>query len=202
MKRVFVYLVLFVFVLLVSSSGARAALVYGSDEWLQPLDAGLGITCVAHFIPDVPGVVPESLVFEKAPEWTSTWFFDHVGEGWDTAISEDGKVAYLYGPEIVNDTARKWELFSYSLFYEWDDEDLYYDENNPVWVDVVSFRHQEVLEDGAVSGIPGGPWDNYYYDTWKEQHNPGSDPYENPIPEPAIVCLLGLGAVFLRKKRS
>jgi hypothetical protein len=183
------------------TSGAWATIVDANDEWLMKLEPEQTITCVAHFIPDIPTVVPDSLVFTKAPEWTDAYPFNYVGAGWDTAISEDGKAAYLYGPEIYNDTNGLWQLFSYSLFYQWDDEDPYYDENYPVWVDIAVFNDQELLVDGSVRGIPGGPWDDVNEDTWKEQYDPESDPYINPIPEPMTICLLGLGTVFLRKRR-
>ncbi|MHC4571649.1 MAG: hypothetical protein ACYS0C_06195 [Planctomycetota bacterium] len=183
------------------TSSAQATLIQGDDDWKQPLEAGQTVTCVAHFIPDVPAIVPDSLIFVQAPEWTLTWPFDYATYGWDTAISEDGKAAYLYGPALTNDTLQAWQLFSYSLFYQWDDEDPHYNENNPVWVDVAVFSGQELFEDGAVRGIPGGPWDHYYSDTWRETYVSGSDPYENPIPEPVTICLLGLGVAFLRKRR-
>jgi len=186
------------------TSAARATIVDGNDKWEMPLEPGQTITCVAYFIPDIPAIVPESLVFDvcRPPEWTDSYPFDYEGLGGDTAVSEDGKAAYLYGPEIYNDTEWPWDLFSYSLFYQWDDEDLYYNKNNPVWVDIAGFNGMELYADGSVRGIPGGPWDTVNDDTWKEQYDHESDPYENPIPEPMTICLLGLGTALLRKKRK
>lgn len=202
MKKSVITCALVLLVCLGLTSSAQAAIVDGNDEWKQPLEPNQTITCVAHFIPDIPTVVPDDLVFTKAPEWTDTYPFDYIGAGWDTVMSEDGKVAYLYGPAITNDTLLSWDLFSYHLFYQWDDEDLYYDKDNPVWVDIAVYNGEELFVDGSVRGIPGGPWDDVYDETWKEQYDPGSDPYENPVPEPVTICLLGLGSAFLRRRCS
>ena len=201
MKKSVMTCALVLLVCLWLTSGAWATIVDANDEWLMPLEPDQTVTCVAHFIPDIPAVVPDSLVFTEAPEWTDAYPFNYVGAGWDTAVSEDGKAAYLYGPAIYNNTNGPWDLFSYSLFYQWDDKDPYYDENNPVWVDIAVFNGMELYADGSVRGIPGGPWDDVNDETWKEQYDPESDPYENPIPEPMTICLLGLSAALLRKRR-
>jgi hypothetical protein len=198
MKKSVIIDIFVLVVCLVLTSSARAEIVDANDEWLMPLGPYQTITCVAQFIPDI-NVVPESLIFKKAPAWTDTYPFDYVSAGWDTVVSGDGKMAYLYGTAITNDTPFSWDLFSYSLFYQWDTEDPNYNEIYPVWVDIAVFNGPELVVDGSVRGIPGGPWDYINDVTWREQY--GGDPYENPVPEPMTICLLGLGSLFLKKRQ-
>jgi hypothetical protein len=188
--------VLLLVIFFIPSSVARATIVDANDEWFMMLRPGEEITCIAHFIPDIPQV-SDSLIFSAPPEWTDTWEFDYLTEGWQTAWSaSEPEVAYLYGPPLTNGTIYNIELFTYSLFYQWDDEAGDFDPNYPVYVDVVVFNNQDIVDSFGVSGIPGGPWDYpqdepYYQD----------EPYENPVPEPIAVFLLGLGAAFLRTRR-
>jgi hypothetical protein len=179
---------------------ARATIVDVNEEWLFKLYPGQTVTAVVSFIPEVPGVM-DTLMFPQEPEWTLSFPFDYVGLGWETAVTEDNKTAYLHGSAITNDTNDVKQLFSYSLFYRWDDTDPNYDADYPVYVDVAVFNDQELVSDGAIRGLPGGPWDDPCDVTWREQFYPESDPYVNPIPEGATVAILGLGTLFLRRRR-
>jgi hypothetical protein len=174
---------------------AQATPVDANEGWVMKLQPGESFTCIAQFIPDTPNV-PDSLIFPQAPDWVELFVPEALS--WDTALTDGGKTAYLYGPAITNNTAIKIPIFSYKLYYRWDDEDPDYDENYPLYLDVVVFNNQEIVTDFALRGIPGGPWDNPYEETWREQY--GGPPYENPVPEPMTICLLGLGAAFLRKR--
>jgi hypothetical protein len=177
-------------------SAVEAAVVNTSEEWGMTLEAGESFTCIAHYIPDIPEA-SDSLMFSALPEWTDTWYFDFEAEGWQTEwSSEDPTIAYLYGPRLTNDTLYDIDLFSFNLFYQWDDaEEL--DPNGPVYQDVVIFDGQEITKAYGISGDPDGLWNSPklsgpYYE---------EEPYVNPVPEPMTICLLGLGVAFLRKKR-
>ena len=178
----------------------RAVPVTSSEEWGMTLQPGESFTCIAHFIPDVPGI-PDTLLFEQAPDWTGTYPFNWAGEGWATAISGDNRIAYLHGPRITNDVSSPIDVFSFNLFYEWDDEDENYDPDWPIYQEVVIFDDQDIIYDFGWRGTPGNGWDGPYGDTWREKAYPGSDPYENPVPGPATIGLLGLGAALLRRRR-
>jgi hypothetical protein len=187
--------------ILVMTSAARATIVDANEEWLFKLYPGETVTSVVSFIPEVPGVM-DTLLFPDGPDWTLSYPFDYVSFGWDTAISADNGTAYLYGPAITNDTGSVRNLFSYTLYYQWDDTDPNYNANYPVYIDIVVFNDQEVVRDGSLRGFPNGPWDDPCDVTWREQYYPESPPYENPVPEPVTFGIFGLGALFLRRKRS
>ncbi len=180
------------------TSAARATIVDANESWTMKLQPGETFTAIAHFIPDVPGV-PDSLIFPDTPDWIE--LFDPGALAWDVALADEGKTAYLYGPAITNVELSEIPIFSYMLYSQWDDEDPDFDENYPVYLDVVVFNDLEIVRDFALRGLPHGPWDTVNEDTWKEQYDPESNPYINPIPEPMTICLLGLGTALLRKKR-
>jgi hypothetical protein len=189
--------VLLLVVFFMPASVARATIVDANEEWGMTLKPGESFTCIAHFIPDIP-LVSDSLVFSAAPEWTDTWDFDYLTEGWQTAWSvTEPKIAYLYGPRLTNETPNEIALFSFQLYYQWDDEAGDFDPNCPIYQDVIMFDDQEIRRAYGISGNPDGLWnppkpDGPYYD---------DEPYENPIPEPVAIFLLGFGAAFLRKRR-
>ena len=181
-------------------------MVQSSQEWGLPLDPGETFTSVAYFIPDIPNAV-DSLIFTAAPEWTDFYPFDETAQGWDTALSPDSKTAYLYGPQITNDTSVDIQLFSFRLYYEWNDADSGFEPNYPVYQDTALYNNSSQPYDSfGRRGTPGdvndpGTWE-YYDQTNKEIHNPGSDEYENPVPLPGAIYMLGFGAAILLKKKS
>jgi len=204
MKKSVITCALVLLVCLGLASSAQATIVDGNEEWAGMLDPGESFTGIVHFIPDAPNV-PDSLIFGQAPEWTSTYWFDWETEGWDTVLADEGKTAYLYGPRLTNDTSSAVNVFSFRLFYQWDTDAIGFDSNYPVYQDVAIFDDLTLTYDCGWRGIPGDSdsWEKLSDDvTWREQDDPGSDPYENPVPEPVTICLLGLGSAFLRRKRS
>jgi hypothetical protein len=174
--------------------------VDANEEWGVLLDNGESLTCIAHYIPDINGI-PESLVFSQTPEFTDT-YTGGDRTGWQTVLSDDQKMVYLYGPRTTNDTGQNdigW--FSYTLFFQWDDEDANLDPTFPVYIDTAVFD---------------GPLGCAFYDEWGWRGKPGpgngedweyqsepyyEDGYTNPAPEPMTICLFGLGAVFLRIRK-
>ena len=186
------------------TSGARAAIVSESDDWGVTLDANESITCIAHF-------VWGSVEFTDVPEqrWKVYPDYDNGGEwediGWQAELSPDNKIAYMYGPQITNDTVNDnvgW--FAYALSYQWDDAVA--DPLCPVYIDTALYDGpygSEPTNCWGWRGIPGDP------DSWEYREVPyyTDDPeyeegfYNNPAPEPMTICLLGLGTVFLRKRR-
>lgn len=187
-------------VCLVLTSSARATIVDVNEEWGMVLLPGESFTCLAHFIPDIPGVVPDSLMITLPPEWTDTYPFDYISAGWDTALTGANKTAYIFGPRITNNESSPVYLFSYKLYYQWDDEDPNYNPAYPVYLDWVTFDGPTIISDNAYRRTAAGVWEKYDI-TWREQYYPDEEPYDNPVPEPMMIYLLGLGAAFLRKRR-
>src|SRR4030042_1844451 len=99
------------------ASSARAVPVTGSQEWYKFLYPDESITCIAFY-----GL--GSVEFTQSPEWL---FYDYTPPfnqyiaGWETELSADHKIAYLYGPRATNSTDYIREWFAYELFYQWDD---------------------------------------------------------------------------------
>lgn len=197
MKKSVITCALVFLVCLGLASSVQAEIVDANEEWGIKLDSGQSLTCIAHYIPDVV-TIPESLIFTSEPEPT----FRYTGgnwDGWQMVLSADNKMVYLYGPRNTNDTGNdnvKW--FSYNLFFSWDDEDPNLDPDYPVYIDTAVFNggfgcdsFAEEFWKGKPGGWPDnwvGPADPYY-----------QGGYTNPAPEPMTICLLGLGAAFLRK---
>ncbi len=186
----------------------RAVTVTSSEGWyvsLEPSGAPSdSFTCIVYFIPDTPDI-PVSLKFEsgKPPAQTDHYlgggWWDDIG--WESTLSGDGKTAYIHGPRQTNSGLSTTKWFSYYLYYEWDDEDEDYDPDYPVYQDVAIFDDQSLTFDEAWRGTPGNGWETPNPTTWKEQYDPPGGPYENPVPGPATIALLGLGAALLRRRR-
>ncbi|MFA5239607.1 MAG: PEP-CTERM sorting domain-containing protein [Phycisphaerae bacterium] len=178
------------------TSSAQATIVDVNDEWYMILDPNQPITCIAYFIPEIDGYVMDSLIFSQPPEWTNSIPFDYVSEGWDTVLADGGKTAYLFGPELTGDGV----IFSYKIHYQWDDEDPDFYSDCPLYLDLVVFNGDTIVSEVAQWGTPGDYNPPIPDMTWSEDIG-GNPPYENPVPEPMTICLLGLGAAFLRKSR-
>jgi hypothetical protein len=193
-KSIITYaLVLLVYFGLTSSAWATPVDV--NKEALMVLEHDTSITCIAYFIPGVPGV-PSSLIFTQAPQWTDTYYFDYVSEGWDTVLTDGGKTAYLFGPEITNSRPDPCNLFSYKLYFHWDTEDVV---DYPVYLDTVVFDYEAIISKNARWGTPDS-FESVPGTTWQEEY--GGLPYDNPVPEPMTICFLGFGAAFCRKTSS
>jgi hypothetical protein len=185
----------------VLATSAQGTLTSGVEEWGVTLLPGESFTCVAYYIPEVDPLVipvPESLVFYHTPAWTSTFPFDYIEAGWQTALSADNRVAYLYGPQITNNSGNPWHVFSFELAYQWDEADVV---DYPVYNDFVIFDGETLVYDFAWQGIPGVTWEEPDEVTYLQQYDPTSDPYTNPVPGPATLSLVGFGMLFLRKRR-
>jgi hypothetical protein len=198
-KSVITYATALLVCLGLTLSARAVPIIDVNEEWGMILQPGESLTCLAHFIPAIPGIVPASLIFTQPPQWTNSYPFNYEAAGWDTALTDMNKTAYLFGPEITNSGPDPWYLFSYKLYYQWDGEGTDYDPDYPAYLDWVAFDGSTIIRNDAWRRTAGGVWEKYYDVTWREQHYPESEPYENPAPEPMTICLLGFGAAFCRK---
>jgi hypothetical protein len=183
------------------TSSAWATLVTGSQEWYKYLNAGESVTCIAFY-----GL--GSVEFTQPPEWLFNEYtppFNHDIAGWEMELSADHKIAYLYGPRATNSSGYIREWFDYELFYQWDDEAPGFDPNYPVYQDMALFDGPFGSEPTYAVGWRGKPG---VASSWEyKDNNPYSGPYQteepytNPAPEPVTICILGLGAAFLIKRR-
>ena len=194
MKKPVIVCVLVVVMCLGLTSVARATFVEGWQEWGRILNIGESFTCIAYY-----GL--GSVEFTLAPVWTSTYPFDYVSAGWQTALSGNNKIAFLYGPRITNETSAIVELFSYELHYQWDDEDPGFEEDYPVYQDIAVFDSVPFGEPSYNEWDQRGTPGNGETGSWEYRSYPYEGPYTNPAPEPMTICLFGLGAVFLRIRK-
>jgi hypothetical protein len=181
---------------------ARATVITGSQEWYKNFDAGESVTCIAFY-----GL--GSVKFTQAPEWLDNEYtppYNHDIVGWNTALTDEGKTAYLYGPRATNSSGDPCEWFAFGLFYQWDDTAPDFDPNYPVYQDMAIFDGPFGSEPTFAVGRRGIPGDA---ESWEYKDNdPYSGPYQtdepytNPVPEPMTICPLGLGVAFLRKRRQ
>jgi len=184
------------------TSSARAAPVTGSQDWYTSLDVGESVTCIAFY-----GL--GSVEFTQPPEWfygfDPNHDYNHDIAGWETALTDGGKTAYLYGPRATNSSSEPREWFAYELFYEWDDEASGFDPCYPVYQDMAIFDGPFGSEPTFAVGWRGTPgvWESWEYKDGDPDSGPyqTGEPYTNPAPEPVTVYILGLGTVFLRKRR-
>jgi hypothetical protein len=187
------------------TSSAWAALVTGSQDWYTYLFNGYSASCVAFY-----GL--GSVEFAQPPEWL---FNEHTPPynsniaGWETELSADGNVAYIYGPRITSPSGSFLECFANELFFQWDNEAPGFDPNYPVYFDFAIFDGPFGSEPIYAVGWRGTPGDA---NSWKWKDNDPyagpyqtEEPYTNPapqeVPEPMTICILGLSAAFIRKRR-
>ena len=95
---------------LIVISTAHGTLVDGWDEWGIKLEPGQSISCISFFI------VNDSY-FTQAPIQTDTYiaggYWEHIG--WQSALSQDNSVAYIYGPSVTNEYLEQLGWFSFYL---------------------------------------------------------------------------------------
>jgi hypothetical protein len=188
------------------TSITQAVIVTGQEEWGINLDSDESLTAIAHF-------VWGSVEFTAVPEQTDTYTGGGIwGDiGWQAVLLDadrmivdtGGVIACIYGPTITGGPAP--ELFSYNLFFQWDDEVA--DSAYPVYIDTAIFDGPYGSEPFAVwgwRGIPGDPgsWEFRVEPYYKDEPGYEEGFYNNPIPEPATLSLLALGSLALLRKRK
>lgn len=188
------------------TSSVWAVPVTGSQDWYTYLFGGYSITCVAFY-----GL--GSVEFAQPPEWLFNEYtppYNSNIAGWETELSADHKITYLYGPRVTNLSGVFQECFANELFFQWDNEAPGFDSNYPVYFDFAIFDGPFGSEPIYAVGWRGTPSDDPNSWKWKDGDPYAGpyqeEPYTNPAPqeilEPMTVCILGLGAAFIRKKKT
>lgn len=210
------------FILLIISSTSSAVPVEGFQQWGFTLDPGIEFTCLAYYLVADIGGLSVDLSFTLPPEWTSTFngYSAELGYDndqdltWTPAVTPDGKIAYFYSDEpVANNTGDAIDLFSYILRYQWDDEALGYNEDFPIYEDILLWNGDTVVGAWGENGSPTLTGQTPVPTAWPE--NPDENPdgtttwedieeeYTNPVPLPSTIVLFGLGsAILLKKKRQ
>ena len=188
-----------ILVCFVFAAVARATIIEtGDDLWWVGLEPGQSFTCVAYY-------VWGGVEFTQAPEITDIYYqSDIIGDFWQTEISKDNTIVYLYGPQVTNTLSYFTAVLRYQLSYQWDIEQV--DPEYPVYVDTAIYDgplSSEPIASWGWRGTPGNP------DSWEYREVPyvqDEEWYEegfftNPAPEITTFSLVGFGVLFLRKRR-
>lgn len=185
-KSVPVFLLLFSFV-----SIGKSAIYTSQQQWFINLDAGESFNSVIYYSRGLTE-------FTQEPTWLSHPDYNGDTTDWALELSSDNKDAYIHGPQAINSSGSALGWFAITLYYQWDDTDTYQGGGYDVYFDRVFYDGPIGSQPALTDGWAGTPGDNTSWDMIGPFEELTS--YTNPIPEPMVICILALGASFIRRK--